>query len=188
MALPCCLTCIHCTVSQASFTSVPQASFIHKCHSSFIHKCPLRFIRKSSVLQADIVQMIYFLTTWESSCIRTQVLYLTHSVLPDKALHFWLLGFNLPFFSNWNTGYLTFLILYWEFHSDFIHWFTFCFQSILLSMSIWIIKIDEDLVGIGIVIRNQISKETGDAEELSEPDWLDHQVLQVRGESVSRLN
>lgn len=97
MALPCCLTCIHCTVSQASFTSVPQASFIHKCHSSFIHKCPLRFIRKSSVLQADIVQMIYFLTTWESSCIRTQVLYLTHSVLPDKALHFWLLGFNLSF-------------------------------------------------------------------------------------------
>ena len=124
MALPCCLTCIHCTVSQASFTSVPQASFIQvslKLHSQVslkIHsqiKCPssqhcsddIFWPLVNIVLQANIVQMIYFLTTCEhysssQHCsddifFRTQVLYLTHSVLPDKALHFWLLGFNLSF-------------------------------------------------------------------------------------------
>lgn len=88
MALPCCLTCIHCTVSQASFTSVPQASFIQvslKLHSQVSLKIHSQIKCPSSQHCSDD---IFF---------RTQVLYLTHSVLPDKALHFWLLGFNVLF-------------------------------------------------------------------------------------------
>jgi hypothetical protein len=174
MAKPCCLTCIHCTVSQASFTSVPQASFIQvslKLHSQVslkIHsqiKCPSSqhcsddifsdhlwtlfrwyIFLQSSVLQANIVQMIYF----------SELRFCIWLTLSCRTKHFisGCLVLTCRFFSNWNTGYLSFLILYWEFHSDFIHWFTYCFQSILLSVSTWIIKIDEDLVGIGIVIRN----------------------------------
>ena len=137
-----------------------------KCHSSFIHKCPSRFIRKSSVLQANIVQMIYFselrFCIWLTLCCRTR-----HFISGSLVL-------TCCFFSNWNTGYLSFLILYWEFHSDFIHWFTYCFQSILLSVSTWIIKIDEDLVGIGIVIRNlrYLRKQVGQKNFQNPTGWI----------------
>ena len=69
--------------SQVSLKLHSQVSL--KIHSQI--KCP------SSQHCSDHI----FVITWESSCIRTQVLYLTHSVLPEKALHFWLLGFNLSF-------------------------------------------------------------------------------------------
>ena len=109
--------------------------------------------------------MIYFLTTCEhcsssQHCsddifFRTQVLYLTHSVLPDKALHFWLLGFNLSFLLQ--LKYWLLVVSYSLLRVSFrFHSLIYLLLSIHPAFSVHLnhYKIDEDLVGIGIVIRN----------------------------------